>query len=50
MKGGETIPQYQYESEDATLIISSENQDDADIKLADLVREPNNFDLSCTGE
>ena len=40
------MPLYQYESVSATVIIFSENQDDADSKLVDIVREPNTFDLT----
>lgn len=47
---GEKVTFYQYESEGATLIISAEKQDDADIKLVELVREPNIFDCTGRGE
>lgn len=43
------MQEYIYESDYATLSISAENEDDADQILADLVREPNIFDLTHIG-
>jgi len=40
------MPDYHYESADATVIITATNEDHADIKLAEIVREPNTFDLA----
>ena len=40
------MPKYYYESADTTVIISADNEDDADTKLAEIVKEPNTFDLA----
>lgn len=40
------MPEYHYESAEATVIILADNEDDADTKLAEIVREPNTFDLT----
>ena len=39
------MPEYHYESAEATVIILADNEDSADTKLAEIVREPNVFDL-----
>ena len=48
-KGGDDIQEYTYESQDATVILLADSEEDADQNLAELVKDHTIFDLNQIG-